>query len=109
MELNGFVLCTYFSEDAAMESNEDSYLGFTLKEWQRAFEIGGTPRNQAWVQASQLVRAGVDSNGYSLNPESFALLALVSAECEERVRAFLADSPRVLREVEVLINGMRGL
>ena len=42
------VLCT---------DDERTIGGFTLDEWKRAFELGGTPRNQAYATGGSHVRA----------------------------------------------------
>jgi hypothetical protein len=94
-----------------MTSNSDSFAGFTEDEWMAALALGGMAKHQAFAVAKSLFREleQSPSNGYSIAPRIWALLALASPSGTERVRSQLSDSPhRILQEVEQWILELRG-
>lgn len=93
--------------EARTESSPELFVGFTQDEWMAAFALGGMPRHQAFAVANDLFRdlARSPSNGYSIPPRTWALLARVNPSCAQRVRERLsAAPPKVLKEVERLLE-----
>jgi len=90
-----------------LHENSSPFRDFTLDEWRRAFEIGGNNRETAMAYAQRIVASAPMANGYSLDAELWALLALVSHLCAERVRVYMEREPDVIRrQVEDRVTGL---
>ena len=88
-----------------MDDDSSPFRDFTLEEWARAFELGGNNREAALMHARAMVAGARQANGYSLDPELWALLSLVSRSCAERVREYLTREPEeIRRDVEQFIR-----
>jgi hypothetical protein len=94
-----------------MDSSSNRFAGFTEEEWRAAFALSGMAKHQAYAFANSLFRdlERSPSNGYSISPGIWALLALGSPSGMERVRQQLSESPpRLWKEVEKLLLELSG-
>ncbi|MFL5605677.1 MAG: hypothetical protein ACJ8AD_04455 [Gemmatimonadaceae bacterium] len=80
---------------------EQSWAGFSRSEWIAAFSRV-LSADEALAEADRLLAVvGAERgsmNGYSLSPNTWALLALVSESCAARVDALTANYPAPMRE-----------
>lgn len=83
------------------------FLGFTLEEWQRSFELGGSSASAARASAEYFIRTAPISNGYSMDEWTWVFLALVGPATEQKVRALHQDSPGLVRKIERLMRDWR--